>query len=125
MVVVIIHQAQTNLVQMVLALHPPRGLTSHLHCGQQQTGEHADHAKSDKQFDQGRCPALHSIQAQPLRGPPQGSCLHRSFLLQDSPIQPLGVAPTEAPCLNRGSEAPTAIDPKRRNIRRPSREDVE
>jgi hypothetical protein len=96
MVVVIIHQTQADLVQMMLALHPPPGLASHLHCGKQQAGEHTDHAKRDKQLDQGRGSSPKPIKAQQSLWLPRGSCLHGSFLLHGRLIRSRDDAQTDA-----------------------------
>jgi hypothetical protein len=51
---VVVVVRQRNVVQVVLALRPPSGFTSHLHSRQQQTDQNCNDRDHDQQFDQGK-----------------------------------------------------------------------
>ena len=51
--VVVVVQRQANLFEIVLALRPPRRLTSLLHGRQQQRNQDSNNRDHDEQFDQG------------------------------------------------------------------------
>ena len=45
-------QGKRRLLQIIEALHPPRGFPCRLHGGQEQTDQHADDRNNDEKFDQ-------------------------------------------------------------------------
>jgi hypothetical protein len=58
--VVIIDQSQTDLLQIVTALHSPRGLPRRLDCRKKQPDENTDDRDHNEQFDE----------REPFSGPP-------------------------------------------------------
>jgi hypothetical protein len=49
---VVVHR-QTELLQIVLALAPPRCFTGLLHSGQQERNQHRNDGNDNEQFDEG------------------------------------------------------------------------
>ena len=51
-VVEVLHHAQADLVEMALAVHPPRRLPRPLHRREQERDQYRDNNDDDQQFDQ-------------------------------------------------------------------------
>jgi hypothetical protein len=54
-----VHAAEGHLLQVILALDPPRRLARRLHGRQQQRDQDADDGDYDQKFDKGEAVALH------------------------------------------------------------------
>lgn len=53
----VVVQSNSDLAEMVLALHSPGGFASRLHCRQEQGNEHADDGDDNEQLDERKRPA--------------------------------------------------------------------